>query len=169
MQTCVPLSTQLELNANETRPRRLKLYQASASCTMTDPVFQSFFTPNGYPSLHPRGGPFTAAAGSAASPSGQVSQAQAGVGQFEIYEWFPAYMSCQRFFIDHAQHTEHVQAVAALVNITLPFQWEKTPVTGTGAAYHQQQWSTGGPANSTCRQPNCLPGRVSGSLSSVAS
>jgi len=49
-------------------------------------------------------------------------------GNFDIFEWHPAYQSCQRYFLDHAQHEAMVQAVAALVNICLPFQWPSNPV-----------------------------------------
>jgi hypothetical protein len=48
--------------------------------------------------------------------------------QFDIFDWHPAYQSCQRFFLDHAQHDGGVQAVAALINIKLPFQWSSCPV-----------------------------------------
>jgi hypothetical protein len=42
--------------------------------------------------------------------------------QFDIFDWYPKYHSCQRYFIDHAQHSFPVQALAAFVNILLPFQ-----------------------------------------------
>ena len=48
--------------------------------------------------------------------------------QFEIFEWYPRYQSCQRYFIDHAQHSSPVQAVAAFINISLPFQRLPNPV-----------------------------------------
>lgn len=38
------------------------------------------------------------------------------------FEWYPKYQSCQRYFVDHAQQSGPVQAVAAFVNIHLPFQ-----------------------------------------------
>lgn len=38
------------------------------------------------------------------------------------FEWYPKYQSCQRYFVDHAQQSAPVQAVAAFVNIHLPFQ-----------------------------------------------
>ncbi|KAL9071147.1 MAG: hypothetical protein Q9157_005562 [Trypethelium eluteriae] len=50
--------------------------------------------------------------------------------QFDIFEWHPAYQSCQRYFLDHAQFDGGVQAVAALVNIKLPFQWTP-PINGS--------------------------------------
>ncbi|KAI9664754.1 MAG: hypothetical protein M1821_006202 [Bathelium mastoideum] len=50
--------------------------------------------------------------------------------QFDIFDWHPAYQSCQRYFLDHAQHDGGVQAVAALVNIKLPFQWG-SPINGS--------------------------------------
>lgn len=42
--------------------------------------------------------------------------------QFDIFDWYPKYQSCQRYFLDHAQHSAPVQAVAAFLNIHLPFQ-----------------------------------------------
>ncbi|KJZ75530.1 hypothetical protein HIM_04993 [Hirsutella minnesotensis 3608] len=42
--------------------------------------------------------------------------------QFDIFEWYPKYQTCLRFFVDQAQHKDPVQAVAAFVNIKLPCQ-----------------------------------------------
>ncbi|CZR39333.1 uncharacterized protein FPRO_04230 [Fusarium proliferatum ET1] len=42
--------------------------------------------------------------------------------QFDIFEWHPKFLSCLRYFIDHAQYSPAVQTVAACVNILLPFQ-----------------------------------------------
>nr|POE52030.1 hypothetical protein CFP56_52411 [Quercus suber] len=47
---------------------------------------------------------------------------------FDILEWHPAYQSCQRFFLDHAQHEPATQAVCALINIRLPCQWLDNPI-----------------------------------------
>ncbi|KAI1255830.1 hypothetical protein MGN70_002570 [Eutypa lata] len=48
--------------------------------------------------------------------------------QFDILEWYPHFQSCVRYFLDHAQHSGPVQAVAAFVNIQLPFQKARQPV-----------------------------------------
>jgi hypothetical protein len=45
-----------------------------------------------------------------------------------LSDWHPAYQSCQRYFANQAQHSPHVQAIAAFVNIRLPFQWADRPV-----------------------------------------
>lgn len=50
---------------------------------------------------------------------------------FDILAWHPAYQSCQRFFLDHAQHEAATQAVCALLNIRLPFQWHPNPITSS--------------------------------------
>jgi hypothetical protein len=42
--------------------------------------------------------------------------------QFDILEWYPSFLSCQKYFLDHAQHQYPVQALAAFVNIQLPYQ-----------------------------------------------
>ncbi|CAF3447453.1 hypothetical protein SNK03_008835 [Fusarium graminearum] len=52
--------------------------------------------------------------------------------QFDIFEWHPKFLSCLRYFIDHAQYSPAVQTVAACVNIHLPFQkGNPLPVTPT--------------------------------------
>ncbi|KAL8392739.1 hypothetical protein RB595_002796 [Gaeumannomyces hyphopodioides] len=48
-------------------------------------------------------------------------------GQFDIFEWHNQFESCVRYFLDHAQHTGPVQAVAAFINIQLPFQKAHNP------------------------------------------
>ncbi|KAI4271982.1 MAG: hypothetical protein L6R38_006725 [Xanthoria sp. 2 TBL-2021] len=53
--------------------------------------------------------------------------------QFDIFDWFPKYQSCQRYFIDHAQQSAPVQAVAAFINIQLPLQRSPNPVTSSQA------------------------------------
>ena len=50
--------------------------------------------------------------------------------QFDIFDWYPKYQSCQKYFIEHAQQSGPVQAVAAFVNIQLPFQHAHNPITG---------------------------------------
>lgn len=47
---------------------------------------------------------------------------------FDIFEWHAAYLSCQRFFLDHGQYEPGSQAVTALLNILLPHQLPK-PIT----------------------------------------
>ena len=54
-----------------------------------------------------------------------------GDPSFDIIEWHPAYQSCQRFFLDHAQHEPATQALCALINIRLPFQYLSNPVTSS--------------------------------------
>ncbi|KAM0435076.1 hypothetical protein ACHAPT_003165 [Fusarium lateritium] len=52
--------------------------------------------------------------------------------QFDIFEWYPQFQSCLRYFVDHAQYSAPVQTVAACVNILLPFQkGSSPPVTPT--------------------------------------
>ncbi|RYP12045.1 hypothetical protein DL765_007505 [Monosporascus sp. GIB2] len=51
--------------------------------------------------------------------------------QFDILEWYPHFQSCVRYFLDHAQHSGPVQAVAAFVNIQLPFQQARQPVVSS--------------------------------------
>ncbi|OTA04277.1 hypothetical protein A9Z42_0048510 [Trichoderma parareesei] len=42
--------------------------------------------------------------------------------QFDLFDWYPKYRSCLDFFLERGQHTTAVQAVAAIINIRLPFQ-----------------------------------------------
>ncbi|KAI9896224.1 hypothetical protein N3K66_008396 [Trichothecium roseum] len=42
--------------------------------------------------------------------------------QFDLFDWYPKYQSCQRYFIEQAQHVPATQAVAAIINIKLPLQ-----------------------------------------------
>lgn len=51
-------------------------------------------------------------------------------GKFDIFDWYPKYQSCQRYFVNHAQQSNPVQAVAAFVNITLPFERASNPIAG---------------------------------------
>ncbi|KAI9889649.1 MAG: hypothetical protein M1814_005050 [Vezdaea aestivalis] len=53
---------------------------------------------------------------------------------FDIFEWFPLYQSCQRYFLDHAQHSDLVHAVAAFLNIQLPCNKFPSPITSFTAA-----------------------------------
>jgi hypothetical protein len=43
-------------------------------------------------------------------------------GQFDIFDWYPSFQSCVRYFLEHAQYNGPVQALAAFINIQLPFQ-----------------------------------------------
>ena len=91
---------------------------------------------NGYIGQSSRRGPGFGATQSPESGLGATgTQGFVGVGeaQFDIFEWHPAYLSCQRYFVDHAQHDASVQAAAALVNILLPFQWSVAPVMSSSA------------------------------------
>ncbi|CAJ2507698.1 Uu.00g088840.m01.CDS01 [Anthostomella pinea] len=51
--------------------------------------------------------------------------------QFDILEWYPQFQSCVRYFLDHAQYDGPVQAMAAFVNIQLPFQKSQYPIVSS--------------------------------------
>ena len=51
--------------------------------------------------------------------------------QFDILEWYPHFQSCVRYFLDVSQHSPPVQAVAAFINIQLPFQKVRQPVVSS--------------------------------------
>ncbi|GAP89111.2 putative ilp is an apoptosis inhibitor protein [Rosellinia necatrix] len=48
--------------------------------------------------------------------------------QFDVLQWYPHFQSCVRYFLDHAQHENSVQAMAAFINIKLPFQKSQYPI-----------------------------------------
>jgi hypothetical protein len=91
-----------------------------------------------------------AASSSSASGDDQPSAAGGLMGdpRFQIFEWYPAYQSCQRYFLDHAQYEGQIHAFAALVNIRLPCQWSINPVLNshqvvaapTGPGGYPPQW-----------------------------
>ena len=56
--------------------------------------------------------------------------------QFDIFDWYPKYQSCQKYFIDHAQQSGPVQAVAAFINIQLPRQHSVNPVMGSSSRFN---------------------------------
>ncbi|KAL4978110.1 hypothetical protein BDW66DRAFT_25241 [Aspergillus desertorum] len=73
---------------------------------------------------------------------------------FDILEWYPHYQNCQRYFLDHAQHSSPVQAISAYVNILLPFQRLPHPVlnASTGLPVGRGNWITPG-SSSTSHTP----------------
>ncbi|KAL1961467.1 hypothetical protein VTN77DRAFT_1840 [Rasamsonia byssochlamydoides] len=65
-----------------------------------------------------------------------LSEASQGSGDFniDIFEWYPHYQNCQRYFLDHAQHSVPVQALSAFLNILLPFQRQPNPIFNSSSA-----------------------------------
>jgi len=68
---------------------------------------------------------------------------------FDIITWFPHYQSCVRHFLDHSQHSYPCQALAAFLNIMLPYQRFPSPVHSAAASI------TVGPVSQD-RPPNWL-------------
>ncbi|KAF2204757.1 hypothetical protein GQ43DRAFT_437638 [Delitschia confertaspora ATCC 74209] len=74
---------------------------------------------------------------------------------FDTLEWHPYYQSCQRYFLDYGQHNPATQAVTAIMNIRLPFQWDVNPLmssvaqvppsSGPSAYNHPGPWHRSGP------------------------
>lgn len=93
--------------------------------------------PSSFPMMfqQPHAGSASAAAGGLGSnnpPAGQFIPIEET--QFDILEWYPHFQSCVRYFLDHAQHSGPVQAVAAFINIQLPFQKVLQPVVSSRPA-----------------------------------
>ncbi|EED23690.1 conserved hypothetical protein [Talaromyces stipitatus ATCC 10500] len=82
---------------------------------------------------------------------------------FDIFEWYPRYQSCQRYFVDYAQHSVPVQALSAFLNIQLPFQKQSFPVfnSSTPAAgsvpSSANQTMTGSLASSAASSISLIP------------
>lgn len=64
--------------------------------------------------------------------------------QFDIFEWHGKFQSCVRYFLDHAQHTGPVQAVAAFLNIQLPFQKHQSITSSIRGGSPADQYSPHG-------------------------
>ncbi|OLN84434.1 hypothetical protein CCHL11_08234 [Colletotrichum chlorophyti] len=77
--------------------------------------------------------------------------------QFDIFEWYPKFQSCLRYFLDHAQHTGPIQAVAAFVNIQLPFQRAHNPVLSSKQNGSSSPAGPGPSTPSTARAAGKLP------------
>jgi hypothetical protein len=91
---------------------------------------------------------------------------------FDILEWHPAFQSCQRYFLDHAQYEPATQAVCALINIRLPFQDFENPITSsTHQSFHSSsptQHFFYPPSRSAQNSPGPGAGSGSGNLSPYA-
>ncbi|KAL9610138.1 MAG: hypothetical protein Q9167_005139 [Letrouitia subvulpina] len=113
---------------------------SSSSSNGTNPPFndsqrpfvprQSFSNPQFPPSADPQF-PASTFAPPPTAPPPSTSHGRADDPQFDIFDWFPKYQSCQRYFVDHAQKAAPVQAVAAFINIHLPVQRSPTPITSS--------------------------------------
>ena len=53
---------------------------------------------------------------------GEQPSRAGGRGVFDVFTWYPKYQSCQRYFLEVAQFEYPCQAMAAFLNIKLPYQ-----------------------------------------------
>lgn len=67
--------------------------------------------------------------------SSEPSTQRADDPQFDIFDWYPKYQSCQKYFVEHAQQSNPVQAVAAFINIQLPYQYTTNSVTNSSSRF----------------------------------
>ena len=95
---------------------------------------------------------------SPAEPSN--SQPRPDGPQFDILAWYPKHQSCQKYFLDHAQHEPLVQAFAAFINVLLPFQREPNSIHSSSGAKNAKSR----PDRDTMRSPP----PVAGSATSVS-
>ncbi|KAI9646514.1 hypothetical protein NHQ30_004507 [Ciborinia camelliae] len=56
---------------------------------------------------------------------------------FDTVTWYRYYQRCHEYFLDRAQHDFYVQAVAAFINIQLPYQKQPYPVNRASASWSQ--------------------------------
>lgn len=99
-------------------------------------------------------------------PSGDAPSG-AGDPPFDIFEWYPNYQSCQRYFLDHSQHSVPIQALASFINILLPFQRLPYPVHGSSAAGHAAGSSGGRNQGPRGMQSPTLPPPAPSSVSLI--
>ena len=71
----------------------------------------------------------------------------------DIFEWYPFYQSCQRYFLDHAQRSGPVQAMSAFLNIRLPFQKHPDPLLNSTSPTP----SAAAPSNTPSITPTSFP------------
>lgn len=57
---------------------------------------------------------------------------------FDTVNWYRHYIQCHEFFLDRAQHDFLVQAVAAFINIQLPYQRQPNPVSRSQHAWSRE-------------------------------
>ncbi|KAK5657304.1 hypothetical protein OQA88_3366 [Cercophora sp. LCS_1] len=74
-------------------------------------------------------------------------------GQFDVFEWHPYFQSCVCYFLDHAQYDGAVQALAAYLNIQLPFQKPHRPVLSSRSAGSPSPAGGGSVLSSSKAQP----------------
>ncbi|KAG9240532.1 hypothetical protein BJ878DRAFT_283938 [Calycina marina] len=72
----------------------------------------------------------------------QQSQQPPQPTQFDIENFRSKYQSCQRHFIDIAQHNNGVQALAVFMNIRLPYQ--KQPTLASPSSHNNENIMDGG-------------------------
>ncbi|KAF7864525.1 hypothetical protein EAF04_006657 [Stromatinia cepivora] len=70
------------------------------------------------------------------NPSGgNGNEGQEQEAGFDTVTWYRHYIQCHQYFLDEAQHDFYVQAVAAFINIQLPYQKQPYPVNRASAAW----------------------------------
>lgn len=113
------------------------------------------------PNLRPPQQQFQQGSANYGHPSdGNGNEAQEQEGGFDTVNWYRHYIQCHEYFLDQAQHDFYVQAVAAFINIQLPYQRQPYPVNRASVA-----WSKGNlenrPQNEDERYPPGYPQPVS--------
>ncbi|KAL8825458.1 MAG: hypothetical protein Q9170_007781 [Blastenia crenularia] len=150
---------------NDTRPQFPSTQQSPFSSEPRSTLQNHTFQPPSSSHNTPQFGPsndsqFHASAFAAPSPPPQspTTHSRADDPQFDIFDWFPKYQSCQRYFIDHSQHSSPVQAVTAFINIQLPLQRSHNPITNSQSRLPPSPSSLGSlNFSSTARSPGAGP------------
>ncbi|KFX99644.1 hypothetical protein O988_03713 [Pseudogymnoascus sp. VKM F-3808] len=100
-------------------------------------AFSSHENPSPAPLRRPSQGPPT--------EQGQDHMMTHTESSFDPHEWYHHFQSCRRYFLDHSQHSPCLQAVAAYVNILLPYQRHPNPIS----SYSSNPSTTPHPASNT--------------------
>ena len=102
------------------------------------------------------------------SPSESSSKGKASEGpQFDIISWYPKHQSCQRYFLDHAQHEPLVQAFASFINILLPFQRQPHPIFSSTGSRNSKSRHDKDPTRSSSSSSSSEPAGTAASAVSL--
>ncbi|RKF61690.1 hypothetical protein OnM2_039068 [Erysiphe neolycopersici] len=62
-------------------------------------------------------------------------QTESNDPSFDILSWHPYAQNCLCYFLDHAQHTVAVKALASFINIRLPYQRHPNPIISSSMLF----------------------------------
>lgn len=60
---------------------------------------------------------------------------ESDIANFDFLSWYPHAQNCLCYFLDHAQHTAPVKALASYINIRLPYQKHPNPIISSSMLF----------------------------------